>query len=71
MALRYRRAYVGAEDLWRVKYDSLATYGPLGPLGFDFAQHRQPLRPSVDGIRSPASFRIAVKDLRDSRSTVV
>ena len=26
----------------------------LGPLGFDFAQHRQTLRPSVDGIRSKA-----------------
>ena len=23
---------------------------PLGPLGFDFAQHRQTLRPTVDGI---------------------
>ena len=22
----------------------------LGPLGFDFAQHRQTLRPTVDGI---------------------
>ena len=28
--------------------------GPLGPLGLDFAQHRQTLRPSVDGIRSKA-----------------
>ena len=28
--------------------------GPLGPLGFDFAQHRQTLRPSVVGIRSKA-----------------
>ena len=27
---------------------------PLGPLGFDFAQHRQTLRPSVVGIRSKA-----------------
>jgi len=26
----------------------------LGPLGFDFAQHRQTLRPTVDGIRSKA-----------------
>ena len=26
----------------------------LGPLGFDFAQLRQTLRPSVDGIRSKA-----------------
>ena len=25
-----------------------------GPLGFDFAQHRQTLRPSVDGVRSKA-----------------
>ena len=42
------------------EYDPLATQGmcpeagPLGPLGFDFAQHRQTLRPSVDGIRSKA-----------------
>ena len=28
--------------------------GPLGPLGFDFAQHRQTLRPSADGVRSKA-----------------
>ena len=28
--------------------------GPLGPLGFDFVQDRQTLRPSVDGIRSKA-----------------
>ena len=27
---------------------------PLGPLGFDFAQHRQTLRPSVEGTRSKA-----------------
>ena len=27
---------------------------PLGPLGFEGAQHRQALRPSVDGIRSKA-----------------
>ena len=27
---------------------------PLGPLGFDFTQHRQTLRPSVDEIRSKA-----------------
>jgi len=27
---------------------------PLGPLGFDFAQHRQTLRPTVDGNRSQA-----------------
>ena len=25
---------------------------PLGPLGFECSQHRQRLRPSVDGIRS-------------------
>jgi len=35
---------------------------PSGPLGFDFAQHRQTLRPSRrrDPQQSPASFRIAV-----------
>ena len=40
---------------------------PLGPLGFDFAQHRQTLRPSSsrDPQQSPASFRTAVKDLED------
>ena len=27
---------------------------PLGPLGFERAQHRQTLRPSVDGTRSKA-----------------
>ena len=27
---------------------------PLGPLGFDFAQHRQTLRPTLDGTRSKA-----------------
>ena len=27
---------------------------PLGPLGFECSQHRQTLRPSVDGIRSKA-----------------
>ena len=39
----------------------------LGPLGFDFAQHRQTLRPPRrrDPQQSPASFRIAVKDLED------
>ena len=39
----------------------------LLPLGFDFAQHRQTLRPSSsrDPQQSPASFRIAVKDLED------
>ena len=38
---------------------------PLGPLGFEGAQHRQTLRPSRrrDPQQSPASFRIAVKDL--------
>ena len=37
--------------------------GPLGPLGFDFAQRRQTLRPSSsrDPQQSPASFRSAVK----------
>ena len=39
----------------------------LGPLGFEGAQHRQTLRPSRrrDLQQSPASFRIAVKDLED------
>ena len=38
--------------------------GPLGPLGFEGAQHRQTLRPSSsrDPQQSPASFRSAVKD---------
>ena len=27
---------------------------PLGPLGFEGAQHRQTLRPTVDGVRSKA-----------------
>ena len=27
---------------------------PLGPSGFEGAQHRQTLRPSVDGVRSKA-----------------
>jgi hypothetical protein len=40
---------------------------PLGPLGFERVQHRQTLRPSRrrDPQQSPASFRIAVKDLED------
>ena len=40
---------------------------PLGPLGFEGAQHRQTLRPSSsrDPQQSPASFRSAVKDLED------
>ena len=40
---------------------------PLGPLGFEGAQHRQTLRPSRrrDPQQSPASFRLAVKDLED------
>ena len=39
----------------------------LGPLGFDFAQRRQTRRPSRrrGPQQSPASFRIAVKDLED------
>ena len=28
--------------------------GPLGPLGYECAQHRRTLRPTVDGIRSKA-----------------
>jgi len=40
---------------------------PLGPLGFEGAQHRQTLRPSRrrDPQQSPESVRIAVKDLED------
>ena len=30
------------------------TTSSLGPLGFEGAQHRQTLRPSVDGVRSKA-----------------
>ena len=43
---------------------------PLGPLGFEGAQHRPTLRPSrrQDPQQSPASFRrIAVKDLTEHR----
>ena len=47
---------------------------PLGPLlifalGFEGAQHRQTLRPSVDGIRSkalrPFGLQYELKDLED------
>ena len=40
-------------------------HAALGPLGFEGAQHRQTLRPSSSRgpQQSPASFRIAVKDL--------
>ena len=40
---------------------------PLGPLGFDFAQHRRPPRPSrrKSPQESPASCRITVEDRRD------
>ena len=40
---------------------------PLGPLGFEGAQHRQTLHSSSsrDPQQSPASFRVAVKDLED------
>ena len=46
---------------------TLRSFGPLGPLGLEGAQHRQTLRPSRrrDPQQSPASFRIAVKDLED------
>ena len=37
-----------------VSYKRGTPVGPLGPLGFEGAQHRQTLRPSVDGIRSTA-----------------
>ena len=45
---------------------------PLGPLGFEGAQHRQTLRSSRrrDPQQSPASFRIAVKDLVQNRVDV-
>ena len=45
----------------------ILSKGPLGPLGFEGAQYRQTLRPfsSRDPQQSPASFRIAVKDLED------
>ena len=33
---------------------SVATPSPLGPLGFDFAHHRQTLRQTLDGTRSKA-----------------
>ena len=33
---------------------SRELFDPLGPLGFEGAQHRQTLRPSVDGVRSKA-----------------
>ena len=46
LALRVRHA--APEHLAHLKR------GPLGPLGFDFGQHRQTLRPSVVGIRSKA-----------------
>ena len=39
---------------WGLEEDRAVPLGPLGPLGFDFAQHRQTLRPSVDGVRSTA-----------------
>jgi len=38
----------------RVPLSSGAESGPLGPLSFEGAQHRQILRPSVDGVRSKA-----------------
>ena len=40
---------------------------PLGPLGFEGAQHRQTLRPSVDGIRSKSD---CSKGPQGSSSTV-
>ena len=36
------------------RWDLWVLLGLFDPLGFDFAQHRQTLRPSVDGIRSKA-----------------
>ena len=48
-----RRSLAACSDFSRSDFKIL----PLGPLVFDFApnaQHRQTLRPSVDGIRSEA-----------------
>ena len=36
------------------KYKAASLTSPLGPLGFEGAQHRQTLRPSVDGVHSKA-----------------
>ena len=33
-------------------WDHHRALGPLGPLGFECSQHRQTLRPTVDGTRS-------------------
>ena len=45
-------------NTWRADISGLKRLGgqrgPLGPLGFEGAQHRQTLRPSVDGVRSKA-----------------
>ena len=42
----------------------------VGPLGFDFAQHRQTLRPSVDGIRSEALRPFGHAENRDGGNSV-
>ena len=49
--LRHRRGRAaGARSQPRPPFPAApATSAPLGPLGFDFAQHRQTLRPTVDG----------------------
>jgi hypothetical protein len=49
------RGFANNRAFWRPK-ERL-----LGPLGFNFAQHRQTLRPSVDGIRSKALHPIGVR----------
>ena len=43
------------------------NWGPLGPLGFECSQHRQTLRPSVDGVRSKA-LRPAAPPLNTQRA---
>ena len=35
-----------------VSFSPAPTQTPLGPLGFECSQHRQTLRPTVDGTRS-------------------
>ena len=47
----FRVEPVGVQQL---AHFDLRRTAPLGPLGFEGAQHRQTLRPCVDGIRSKA-----------------
>jgi len=39
----------------------LLSKGPLRPLGFDLAQHRQTLRPSVDGHFGGGALLLRIK----------